>query len=228
MWVFRASWTSDDSGDVWRFVWSAATQKETRQESEYEGRQKWTSLFFLGDKQQWIVPTRPDRTRLNQTGPGFTRSNQTRARSMKQVLTGPNHSHWSEFGYFVLHTASPWQQPHRAGPIRSGRVRPGPIISPVPFLQKSEGSEGGSIESGETKKLIGPQTVKPRPPIVTRGHPIGCLHHSQKQSEPFSHWSPQPQAGKAVFFPHWSVLTRQLSVTQQRPIRLQYLWNFLE
>lgn len=73
-----------------RFVWSAATQKETRQESEYEGRQKWTSLFFLGDKQQWIFPTRPDRTRLNQTGPGFTRSNQIRARSMKQVLTGPD------------------------------------------------------------------------------------------------------------------------------------------
>lgn len=34
---------------------------------------------------------------------------------------------------------------------------------------------------------------------------------------------------RLFFFPHWSVLiTRQLSVTQQRPIRLQYLWNFLE
>lgn len=227
--MFGPSWTSeDDSGDVWRFVWSAATQKETRQESEYEGRQKWTSLFFLGDKQQWIFPTRPDRTRLNQTGPGFTRSNQTRARSMKQVLTGPNRTTHTDQNMVTLCYTLRHRGNSHTWLAQSGLVGPGPIISPVPLLQTSEGSEGGSIESGETKKLIGPQTVKPRPPIVTPGHPIGCLHLSQKQSEPFSHWSPQPQAGKAVFFPHWSVLTRQLSVTQQRPIRLQYLWNFLE
>lgn len=57
----------------------ATNTKDTRrrQKSEYEGRQKWTSLFFLGDKQQWIVLTRPDRTRLHQIKPDESTVNET-------------------------------------------------------------------------------------------------------------------------------------------------------
>lgn len=117
----------------------------------------------------------------------------------------------------------------RLCPIRSGQAGPGPTICPHPLLQRSEGTEGGSIESGETKKLIGPQTVKPRPPFITPEHPIGCLHHSQKESEPFSHWSPQPQAGKAVFplvsFDNTPTVSHSAAANQ---VTVQYLWNFLE
>lgn len=86
-----------------------------------------------------------------------------------------------------------------AGPIRPGQVGPGPMSSPLPF-RGAKGARAGLLNQGKTKKLIGPQTVKPRPPIITPPkHPIGYLHHSQKkQSEPFSHWSPQPQAIQAV------------------------------
>lgn len=57
--------------------------------------------------------------------------------------------------------------------------------------------------------LIGPQTVKPRPSVNFPKPPIGRLHRSpkgkkkkqQQQSEPFSHWSPRPQAGEAVYSP---------------------------
>lgn len=67
-------------------------------------------------------------------------------------------------------------------------------------LQRSEGSEGGSIESGENKEADWSTNSK-TPPTHHHPpkHPIGYLHHSQKkQSEPFSHWSPQPQAIQAV------------------------------
>lgn len=48
----------------------------------------------------------------------------------------------------------------------------------------------------------------------------------KKKSEPSSHWSAQPQAGKTVSL-HWSVLTTISHSAAANQVQEQYLWNLL-
>lgn len=59
------------------------------------------------------------------------------------------------------------------GPIRSGQVGPGPIISPPPF-RALKGARGASIESGETKEADWSTNSK-TPPTHHRRRPPSIL-----------------------------------------------------
>lgn len=169
------------------------TQEEDRNQSMKAGRNG--PLYF-----SWATNNSglswPD-----QTGPDPASPDQTRREHSK--WNGPDwtepvwrkqQTNGSEYAYFV-------KQQHQCGPVRFGQVGPGPIISPLPFLRRSEGTEGGAIESGEIKKLIGPQTVKPHPLVVTCWHPIGCLHHSQKTERALLPLVTTASGRKGCFFP---------------------------
>lgn len=101
----------------------------------------------------------------------------------------------------LLYSALPRQQPAQSSQVWSEGT-----WSNKPASEPSLRSGAGLLNQEETRMLIGPQTVKPRPCVISPKPPIGCLHHSQKKQKKqttteraLSHWSPRPQTGKAIF-----------------------------
>lgn len=185
------------------------------QKSEYEGRQEWTFLLFLGDKQQQIIPTRPDRTRLHQIKPDESTVNQTCL--TEASLTGTNELIKVRLRRVTVETAtSLWSSQAWSGWTWSNNLSSS--------LPSEEWRGRGRVYWIRGKKEADWSTNSKTPPTCC--HPLAsyCLPTSFAKTERTLLPLVTTASGRKGCppLPHWSVLTRQLSVTQQWPIRLQY------
>lgn len=127
-------------------------------------------------------------------------------------LRQPDCGQPAEHCYFVFYTAIPRHGNSHYGPIRSGQMRPDPIIPPLSTLTSFlRGVNGGSTESGGNKDADWSTHSKIPPaahlPVASYWLPTSIKKGRKKkktQSKPFSHWSPQLRR-KRLFPPRPSI-----------------------
>ncbi len=221
--------------DVWRFRCSSTILRElclkqtdrlkrNRQRSEYEGRQKWTFLFLLGHKQQWIVLTRPEWTRLNQTGPDRTRpgpvfTHQTESSTNRFWLDQTSRNRYGAARLTgttnklirkrllmskTLRYHGNSQTGLMHGPVRCGQVRPGSTIFPLPSFRGVRRSRAGLLNQGKQRSWLVHKHQNPAHPPSSPGILLVAyiICKNRASPSPIGHHSLRQER---PFLSHWSV-----------------------